>query len=464
MTATTTDPRLELARRVAMTGPIGMAEVCSRGTYTAARHHLLLEREVLNAIDTGGRVIISVAVRSGKTQLVSRWTPAWFLARHPDRRVIVASHEADFAGSHGRFARDRIEEWGPSLFGTAVDSRSHSASRWDTDQGGGMVCVGVGGAPIGRGADLMVIDDPHPNFAKAMSDNHRSDVKDWWTGTLRSRLQPGAAVIVVCSRWHEDDLPGFLLREFADDWTEVRIPALCDDPEHDPLGRAEGEALWPEAGWTEEEYTKARRETTARYGELVWLAQFQQRPSAPQGNLFRADRWTWCAPDEVPDGLRWVRAWDLAATAGGGDWTAGVKLAVAPDDRVIVADVVRGQWAPDQVKAMIAATRDADGPGVRIAMPRDPGQAGVAQFQELARLLKGSVVVEAPQTGSKEVRAWPLASQQRAGNVTVVRSHWSSAFTAELEAFPTGRHDDQVDAAASAFNLAAERRPGLRVR
>ena len=426
---------------------------------------MLLEEALLDAIRTGGRKIISVSVRSGKTQLLSRWAPAWYLGRHPDRHVILGSHEADFAASHGRFARDVLTEWGPTLFGVSVSQASAAAGRWDTTAGGGMFTVGVGGAPIGRGGDLVVIDDPLKNFEDAMSARARDRVKDWWAGTMRSRLQPGAAVVVIASRWHEDDLSGWLMAEYPDEWDEIRIPALCDDPAGDPLGRAEGEALWPEAGWTVAEYERARAETTARFGEMVWLAQYQQRAVRPGGGMFTAGSWRFAEPGEVPAGLRTVRGWDLASTAGGGDWTVGALVGV--DDtsgEVWVLDVVRGQWDPAQVLARLRATAELDGRGVPVCVPQDPGQAGKAQVEELKRVLRGRRVIVDPQSGSKEMRAWGLSARQQAGLVVVVRGGWAAGLREEFEGFPTGRHDDQVDAVASAFNAAVGQgaRGGLR--
>jgi predicted phage terminase large subunit-like protein len=297
------------------------------------------------------------------------------------------------------------------------------------------------------------VDDPIKSWEAAMSPRVRERTIEWWTGTMESRIEPGGAVILICARWHEDDLSGFLLREAPDEWTELRLPAICDDPDSDPLDRQLGEALWPER-YPLDDLERRHRATSLALGEQVWLAQFQQTPKTPAGGLFPDGKWSWVAGRL--DCRRWVRAWDLAATTGGGDWTAGVLIGELADGRWLIADVVRGQWSPDEVRARIRGCADRDPAGTVVELPQDPGQAGKDQAQQLIRMLAGRDVRARPQTGSKEVRAAGLSAQQRAGNVVLVEGlPWVGAFVAELNGFPKGAHDDQVDAAATGFNALA---------
>ena len=437
----------------ALRSPVAFAEQYSRGQWRRARHLEVIEAAVLEAIATAGRLIISVSVRHGKSAFISRWLPAWFIGANPDKRVLLWCHEADFAASHGRAARDILMEHGPDVFGVQVSRRSEAASRWDlvAPHVGGMVTFGVGGSPLGRGGDLIVGDDPLKNFAAAMSPLQRARVHEHYTGTIVSRAEPGAAVVIVEARWHEDDLSGFLQREQPDEWRVVRMPAICDDPANDPLGRDLGEPLWPER-FPLAELERRHRETALKLGEVVWLAQYQQRPTAPGGDVFPESLWGFIAPHDVPDGLRWVRAWDLAATKDGGDWTVGARMARLPDGRFVVDDVRRGQWDSRDVRAEIARAAAADPPGTPIELPQDPGQAGKDQSQQLVSMLAGHIVHARPQTGSKEVRAAGYAAQQKAGNMLLVEGRWNGAWVSEHASFPRGSHDDQVDAAAAAFN------------
>jgi predicted phage terminase large subunit-like protein len=438
-----------------LTGPVNYAVARSRGQYLDYRHVRVMEEAILDTIATGGRLILSVSVRHSKSQTASKWTPAWFLGRNPDKRVILAGHEHDFASTWGRAARDILTEHGPADFRVQVSPKSEAANRWDIKgHEGGMLTVGVGGSPIGRGADLLIVDDPIKSYQDAMSPLVRKRVQDWWTGTMASRIEPGGAAIIIMARWHEDDLAGFLLREDGDNWRELRLPALCDDPAVDPMGRALGEPLWPER-WPAEALKQRERDVSLSLGAAVWLAQYQQRPQPPGGGMFPEAKWRFIPRSELPDELRWVRAWDLAASKDTGDYTAGCRMARLADGRFVVDDVVRGQWEGHDVRRQLVAASERDPRRVEIELPQDPGQAGKDQGQQLVSLLAGRTVKARPQTGSKEVRATGYAAQQQAGNVLLVEARWNGAWVAEHAAFPRGAHDDQVDAGATAFNALA---------
>lgn len=264
--------------------PAAFAVAHSRGQWRRARHLDLVEQACLDTIANSGRLILSVSVRHGKSEFASKWLPAWYLGTNPDKRVILAGHEADFAMSWGRQARDILTEHG-HRFGVSVSKASSAASRWDlaSPHRGAMLTVGVGGSPIGRGADLLVVDDPIKSYADAMSPLIRKRVKDWWTGTMVSRIEPGGAVILIMARWHQDDLAGFLLDEEPDEWQELRLPAVAD-ADDDPLGRDIGEPLWPER-FDRDELDRRHRSTSLSLGEAVWLAQYQQSPTTPGGGM-----------------------------------------------------------------------------------------------------------------------------------------------------------------------------------
>jgi hypothetical protein len=190
--------------------------------------------------------------RHGKSERASRWAPLWYLRRHPDRRVVLVSYGATLAEEHSQWVRDTIEATpGRRTASTSgyAPTRQARHRRWQLQTNGrtrpgGMVAVGIGGALTGRGADLMVIDDPVRNREDADSPTFRRKTWEWWTSTGRTRLQPGAAVVLIMTRWHEDDLAGRLLdrqrRGVGSD------PAARLAEEGDPLGRDPGEPLWPE--------------------------------------------------------------------------------------------------------------------------------------------------------------------------------------------------------------------------
>jgi predicted phage terminase large subunit-like protein len=435
--------------------PVAFAEAHSRSQYRRYRHVEVIERALLDTIAVGGRLILSASVRHSKSQTASLWLPAWYLGTNPDKRVILAGHEADFAARWGRGVRDILQEHGHK-FGVAVSRRSEAANRWDLERPhtGGMLTCGVGGSVIGRGADCLVIDDPCKSFEDAMSPLKRQRLIEWYSGTLASRVEPGGAVILIMARWHENDLAGFLLREAPDQWRELRLPAVCDDPDNDPMGRAAGEPLWPER-WPAEALEARRREVSLALGETVWMAQYQQRPMPPGGGTFPEKAWGFIGPHELPDNLQWVRAWDLAATEDAGDWTVGARMARLPDSRYVIDDVIRGQWDSRRVRHEMRVAADRDPARTMIEIPQDPGQAGKDQAQQLVALLSPHNVKSRPVTGAKDVRATGYAAQQQAGNVALVEAAWNGAWVAEHASFPRGRHDDCVDTGSTAFNVLA---------
>jgi predicted phage terminase large subunit-like protein len=225
---------------------------------------------------------------------------------------------------------------------------------------------------------------------------------------------------------------------------------------NDPLGRAAGEAIWP--AWEDRDALLAKRLTL---GDRNFATLFQRSPPPDAGYMFQ----TGCIKflDQAPAGVA-VRAWDLAATEDvtrDPDWTVGVRLCRDANGKYVVEDVRRVRRGPADVAALIEAVARADGTAVAIGLPRDPGQAGHFQVAALTSLLAGYRVVSSPETGSKSERASWVASQVTADNVSVVRAAWNRAFLAELELFPFGEKDDQVDALARAFGmLVANMRPG----
>lgn len=305
-------------------------------------------------------------------------------------------------------------------------------------------------------ADLLIVDDPVKSQREADSAAAREHLWEWFRSDLVTRLKPGGRIVVVMTRWHPDDLGGRLLAS-SDGWRVLRLPALAE--EGDMMGRAPGEALWP--AW---ESAAALRRKRAVLGERAFTALFQQSPRAPGGRLFQVKRVA--VVDEVLAGVS-VRAWDLAASEAGGDWTVGVRLCRGAGESGVfqVMDVVRLQGGPEQVVQAIRAAAARDGREVAIGLPQDPGQAGRAQVAYLVRELAGFSVKSSPESGAKAVRAMGVASQANAGNLSVLRGGWNREFMEELQDFPGGAKDDQVDALSRAFGMLVDAPgPARRVR
>ncbi|CAH2603196.1 Phage terminase large subunit [Rhodovastum atsumiense] len=399
----------------------------------------------------GGRLMVFMPPGSGKSFYASRLFTPWMFAQAERLAVIGASNTSLLAEAFSIEVQGYLRAHANCL---GVGAATHPAARWRTTNGGQYLAAGVGSAITGFRADVIVIDDPVTSREEADSATLREKAWQWWLNDVRTRLRPGGRVALVMTRWHEDDLAGRLLLHQPDDWRVVRLPALAEAD--DPLGRVPGAPLWGDDGYGyAAELKRVRAEYEASGDMRAWWALYQQEPRAPEGMLFKVERLQLL--DMVPEGARVVRAWDLAATAEGAgrdpDWTVGVKLARLGDGRFAVLDVVRGRGGPDAVEAAILGTAGQDGQGVTVGLPQDPGQAGKWAAQYLVRRLAGFSVAVTPETGGKETRAGPLAAQVNAGNVVLQRAAWNRPLMEELRDFPSGRHDDQVDALSRAFGM-----------
>lgn len=403
------------------------------------------------------RQLLFAPPRHGKSVRCSHYFPAWFLLTYPDRRVLLASYEADFAAQWGRKVRDTVTKWGP-VFGVKVRPDSKAADRWEIEQyGGGMQTAGAGGPLLGKGFDLGIIDDPVKNATEALSPTYRQKVWDWYGSTFETRMEPGARVVVTQQRWHTEDLGGRLLKEQPRDWRCVSIAALAEPG--DVLGRAVGAALWPER------YPKEELERKRRNAPTWFAAQYQQHPLDLEGGFFRGlDRIKVLAATPTADNfLRQVRFWDLASTeaqAGADpDWTVGVRMARHKDGGYVVLHLVRERLGPQGVRRLIRQTAELDGKPVPVRIEREGGASGKIAADLLVReVLDGWPALAGAPEGSKAERAEPWGSQIEAGNVTLVRGEWNAALLDEHRAFPSGDHDDQVDACSGAHNYLAGKR------
>jgi predicted phage terminase large subunit-like protein len=420
-------------------------EILAESEQSPARHHRLL-MDKLEAVSTGetDRLMVLMPPGSAKSTYVSIIFPAWYLTRHPRAALIACSHTDSLASHFGRRTRALIQTQQESL-GYRIANDERAAHRWRTNLGGEYFAAGLRGPITGRRADLAIIDDPIKSWTEADSPLARENTWMWYRTDLLPRLKPRGRIILVMTRWHQDDLGG-RIQEMEQGWTVLKLPALA--VANDPLGRTVGEALWP--AW--EDADSLLRKKVAM-GERSFAALFQQEPRPPSGGLFLTDRIEIVEAED--ESAISVRAWDLAAAlpAPGRDpdWTVGLKLKRSQDERFLIADIVRFRGSPGEVEHAIRSTAEQDGPTVTIALPQDPGQAGQAQVAYLTRKLAGFTVRASPETGSKLTRASPVAAQVEAGNVSMLRARWNRPFLEELRDFPHGAKDDQVDALSRAF-------------
>jgi hypothetical protein len=308
---------------------IGFTEYTFPKYRTAAFHKTIagqLERVERGEID---RLMLLLPPRHGKSELASKRYPAWLLGRNPGRQFISVSATAELASDFGRDVRNIIvsPEY-RTLFDTRLAEDSQAKGKWHTSAGGIYYAVGIGGSVLGRGGDIILIDDPYSSMEDALSEVTRKNVWEWYTGTAYNRLMPNGAIVVINHRMHEDDLSGRLLAQQAaggDKWEVVELPAIS----------ATNEALWPEA-YPIDALHRIRQNTPARF----FSALYQQQPAPEEGDYFKAQ---WLRPyDKLPprETLKVYGASDLAVTANGGDFTVHIVIGVDPEWRMYVSGSV----------------------------------------------------------------------------------------------------------------------------
>ena len=410
----------------------------------------------LEAVTDGriNRLVINVPPGSSKSMIVSVLWPAWEWGPKGRRslRYLTTSFAEDSVKRDTRKHRDlTLSEWYRSLWPDVNLVRTGEMSFANSDTGTRE------GTPFGsltaKRGDRLIIDDPH-STKTAESDAERSaTVRQFREGALnRLNDQERSALVVVMQRLHEQDVTGAIMKlglgfvvlmlpmEFEAGRRCVTSIGFSDPRTED------GELLDPVRF-----PRKVVDDLKKGLGSYAYAGQYQQRPAPREGGLFKR---AWLpVVDALPNDIAsWCRAWDIGATKGGGDPTAGVKVGRSRDGVFYVADVYRAQESPSEVERTILATASLDGPNVTLRLPQDPGAAGKAYVQTLVKMLAGYPVKSVAPTGDKATRATPAAAQAEAGNVRLLRGSWNEAFMDELCTFPAGAHDDQVDAFADAVN------------
>lgn len=430
--------------------------------------HLKVVRRYLKRVERGEltRLMIFLHPRSFKSQMVTvRW-PAYLIERDPLTRVIVGSYNQDLAESFSHETRRIVTERG-----VALDPKQQTVNQWLTVAGGGLRAVGVGGGVTGRGANVVMIDDPVKSYEEAHSRAYQERVWNWWRFDLLTRLEPHprtgaeAAVILIMTRWHDNDLAGRILAaEGGDKWEVLRIPALAETQEErddynagigrppgeaDPLGRAPGEPMNPER------FNAAALEAKrVEQGLLSFMSLYQQRPTAPEGDMFRREWFE--VVDALPPGrsVSLVRYWDKAGSTNTTAYTAGVLMALV-DGVYYVVHMVMGKWGAAERERVIRQTAAADfaayGWGVETVVEQEPGSGGKESAENTIASLAGYRVAADRPTGDKTLRAEPLAAQASVGRVKLVAGSWNRDFLDIAAAFPGGAVKDAVDASSGAF-------------
>ena len=421
----------------------------ARPEYRWDAPHFRMMHAALDEVTAGTlrRLVLSVAVRHGKTETDIGYA-AHRLERDPRLQILVGSHSHDQAATLSRAIRHLARSRG-----VVMSEDRDAAHQWETAAGGGVRAYGVGAGVASANAGLILIDDPIGKRDEAESQLQRDKVWDWFTNDILGRCVPETAVVLSHPRWHQDDPIGRIKDRQAARWRIIDLPGRAEP--NDPLGRPEGAPLWPER--LGEDFLVEKRDELGEYG---FASLVQGRPRPREGGMFK---WAWWQLlDAVPALGLMIRYWDLAGTQSKGhghdpDYTAGALLCRMADSRTAIVDVTRfreGIARRDAHLEEIARADLAAYPGrVRWWIETEAGIAGEDRTADLVRRLQalGLVVHTEHPTGSKVLRAEPLSGPAEAGNLVLCPGAWRDPFRAEAADFPTGQHDDQIDAAAGAY-------------
>jgi len=425
--------------------PAHTAYHLSRGRWRHAAHLDFAADKIAQMQHEPIFLIIVMPPRHGKSQLISHWTPIWFLKRWPHKHIILASYQAGFAADWGGTVRNSfLQHEGALGLSLAMDTRSKSL--WKIRGfGGGMLSTGAMGAITGRGGDLLIIDDPIKSQKEALSKTYREGVKQWYRSTFRTRAQPGASIILLMTRWHEDDLAGYLVNELQngngngdlphDPWEVVNLPALAE--EEDPLGREEGEALWPEM---------YPRESLLQIREAIgpyWFAAEYQGYPRPEGGSIIKEPWFKYATDDTPGKLeRCIQIWDTAFELGDSSSRSACMTLGKLRNKFFVLDV----WAkriefPDLIQAA-KMKYDQWHPSHIFIEHKASGHSLVQQLRRDTSL----PIVPVKADTDKASRLHAVSGIVEAGMVWLpARAPWLSDFLYEVCTFPAARTDDIAD-------------------
>lgn len=477
-----------------------------RGKWKSSKHLRYICKK-LDLVEQGKirRLMLLLPPRHSKSNTTTETFPSYALGKKPDRRILALSYSGTFAEKFGRLNRQKVEEFGDKIFGISLSQDQSSKTNWTlAGQTGGMISVGIGGSVTGEGADIAIVDDPVKNRQEAESETFRERVWSEWQDTIQTRLHPGAAVIVIMTLWHDDDFGSRLIKEshailaemiiqaaeenFRQDildlaeshdfinkmfelapkddfiqsvideakendvlWDIVKLPCIAED-EDDLLGRKPGEALWPERGFDEK---WAQRKEKA-VGPRTWSALYQQRPSPTEGNIIKKTWWKTYTIAPAKFDLIFM-SWDMTFKGTkDNDFVVG-QIWGKIGSALYLLDQERKQMTlPQTIRSIIQ---------MRNKWPKSRGILieDKANGSGIIDTIKGQIpgVIAINPDGSKEARCWAASVDIEAGNVYIPdpKLHpWAGDFILEFTRFPSGKNDDQVDAATQAINWARSKR------
>jgi predicted phage terminase large subunit-like protein len=388
------------------------------------------------------RLIVNMPPRHTKSEFASYLFPAWMVGKNPKLKVIQTTHTGELAVRFGRKMKNLVDtnEFAQIFDECKIAADSKAAGRWETNKGGEYYAAGIGGAITGRGADLLIIDDPHSE-QDALSDTALDSAYEWYTSGPRQRLQPGGSIVIVMTRWSTKDLTGQLLKAQtepkADQWEVIEFPAIL--PSDKPV--------WPNY-WKLEELESVK----ASLSEAKWQAQWQQNPTSEEGSIIKREWWKKWEEDDIPDLVHVIQSYDTAfSKKETADFSAittwGVFYPPNKGPHLILVDVEKGRWDFPELKKIALEQYKYWEPESVIVEQKASGTPLTHELRQIGV----PVLNFTPSKGNdKHVRVNSVAPIFEAGKVYIPDRRWAEEMIEECAAFPYGDHDDLVDSMTQA--------------
>ena len=415
------------------------------GFIEGEHHRLIADKMTEVAQGKCKRLIVNMPPRHTKSEFASVYFPSWMMGLNPDMKIMQTTHTADLSIRFGRKVRNLMDtqEYKRMFENVSLAADSKSAGRWETSQGGEYFAAGVGGAITGRGADLLIIDDPHSE-QDALSPGAMEGAYEWYTSGPRQRLQPGGAIVIVMTRWSTIDLTGKLLNrqveDHADNWEIIELPAIFEDS---------GNVLWPEF-WKKEELESVK----ASIPVMKWNAQYQQNPTSEEGAIIKREWWNMWTKDEPPACHYVIQSYDTAfSKKESADYSAITTWGVfnpgdGMADAIILLNADRGRWDFPELKAVAHEAYREYKPDMVLI---EAQSSGTPLTQEL-RMMGIPVVNYRPSRGNDKMTRVHSASPVFESGLVWAPDHlFAEDVIEECASFPFGEHDDYVDSMTQAI-------------
>ena len=426
------------------------------GGYKRSRFHQYLTDKIQEFVEkkTGHSfdiLVLSVPPQKGKSVTVSQTLPSWYLGHNPSHRIIVASYNEDMASMFGRSNLSKIEEFGDDIFGLKLKDSPKNNTEFETVQNGRCILRGLTGGITGNAANLIIIDDPIKNQEEAESVLQRAKIWNAYITDVRTRLAAGAKVIIIQTRWHEEDLYGKIVQT-EKNVTRINIPEECEDPENDPLGRELGDALCPEIGkgnaWLKD-YKQFYINVAEDGGEKAWYALFQGSPRVNSGNIFKKESWKYYSSEELPEINCKIISVDATFKETATSDFVSIQCWGKTDDKYYLIDLIKKRMGFVDTVDAIRSMRNSHPDAAFVYI--EEAANGNAIIETLHKEMDGIIPVK-PE-GGKESRARAISLLVERCMVYLPKfASYTMDFVDECSRFPNSIHDDQVDAMSQALN------------